>query len=45
MALGGSAAALEDLDAYLDAGAPEGDADDVRARRDRLLASTRRKLS
>lgn len=45
MALGASAAALEDLDAYLDAGAPEGDADAVRARRDRLLAGGRRRLS
>lgn len=44
-ALGADAAALADLDAYLDAGAPEGDEEAVRALRDRLAPASRRRLS
>lgn len=45
LALDATAAALADLDAYLEAGAPEGDADAVRATRDRLARRARRVLS
>jgi regulator of sirC expression with transglutaminase-like and TPR domain len=44
-AMGAMTAALADLDAYLDSGAPEGDAELVRTIRDRLAYATKRRLS
>ncbi|GAB4204867.1 MAG: SirB1 family protein [Sandaracinaceae bacterium] len=44
LAMGATGTALEDLDAYLAAGAPEHDADAVRALRDGLLRQSRRVL-
>lgn len=44
LALGAMAAAIDDLDAYLAAGAPEHDADAIHALRDGLLRNTRRVL-
>ncbi|MBX7195073.1 MAG: transglutaminase-like domain-containing protein [Sandaracinaceae bacterium] len=45
LALGASGAALDDLDAYLEAGAPEGDAASIGATRDRLARATQRRYS
>ncbi len=45
LALGATTAALEDLEAYLSAGAPEGDADAIRALRDRVGLGVKRRLS